>query len=71
MKDKYIMKITEITTFSEKSIFESIDSTNDSGFLTEDLVGVVVADRTNQWQSHDANDYIKNLLEGKMPWAEN
>jgi hypothetical protein len=39
--------------------------------LTEDLVGVVAADRTNQWESHDANDYIKKLREGKMPWAAN
>jgi hypothetical protein len=65
------MKINEVTTPSEKAIFEAIDATNNSGFLTEDLVGVVAADRTNQWESHDANDYIKNLLEGKMPWAAN
>ena len=65
------MKINEVTTPSEKAIFEAIDATNNSGFLTEDLVGVVAADRTNQWESHDANDYIKNLLEGKMPWATN
>lgn len=65
------MKINEVTIPSEKAIFESIDATNNSGFLTEDLVGLVVAERTNQWESHDANDYIKNLLEGKMPWATN
>jgi hypothetical protein len=65
------MKINEVTAPSEKAIFEAIDATNNSGFLTEDLVGVVAADRTNQWESHDANDYIKNLLEGKMPWAAN
>jgi len=65
------MKINEVTTPSEKAIFEAIDATNNSGFLTEDLVGVVAADRANQWESHDANDYIKNLLEGKMPWVAN
>ena len=65
------MKINEVTIPSEKAIFESIDATNNSGFLTEDLVGVVVADRQNQWQAHDANDYVKNLLEGKMSWAAN
>ena len=65
------MKINEITVPSEKAIFEDIATNNNSGFLTEDLVGVVVAERTNQWQSHDSNDYIKNLLEGKMPWAAN
>ena len=65
------MKINEVTTPSEKAIFEAIDATNNSGFFTEDLVGIVAADRTNQWKSHDANDYIKNLREGKMPWAAN
>jgi hypothetical protein len=65
------MKINEVTTPSEKAIFEAIDATNNSGFLTEDLVGVVAADRTNQWESHDANDYIKKLREGKMPWTAN
>ena len=65
------MKINEVTIPSEKAIFEAIDATNNSGFLTEDLVGVIAADRTNQWESHDADDYIKNLLEGKMPWAAN
>jgi hypothetical protein len=65
------MKINEITIPSEKAIFEDIAATNNSGFLTEDLVGVVKAERANQWQSYDADDYVQSLLEGKMPWANN
>ena len=65
------MKINEVTIPSEKAIFESIDATNNSGFLTEDLVGVVKAHQADQWQSHDADTYMQNLLEGKLPWAAN
>jgi hypothetical protein len=65
------MKITEVTQSSTKAIFESIDADNNSGFLTEDLVGIVKAHQADQWQSHDADSYMKNLLEGKMPWAAN
>lgn len=65
------MKINEITIPSEKAIFEDIATNNNSGFLTEDLVGLVVAERTNQWQSYDADSFVKNLLEGKMPWVAN
>lgn len=63
------MKINEVTQPSTKAIFESIDATNNSGFLTEDLVGVVKAHQADQWQSYDADSYIKSLREGKMPWA--
>lgn len=63
------MKITEITQPSIQSITESIDSTNNSRFITEDLVGIVEAHQANDWQSYDADSYIQSLLEGKMPWA--
>lgn len=65
------MQIKEITQPSTKAIFESIDATNSSGFITEDLVGIVKAHQADQWQSHDADSYMKSLLEGKMPWATN
>ena len=41
------MKINEIHV--PKSLFETIDAKNASGYLTEDLVKIVEAHTDNQW----------------------
>jgi len=50
------MKINELTQMSDAALFESINSTNDSGISTADLVQVVRADQLNQWTAYKGID---------------
>jgi len=50
------MKINELIQLSDKALFESINSTNDSGIATADLVQVVRADQLNQWTEYASID---------------
>lgn len=43
------MKINEVTQMSDKTLFEELDKTNDTGIATADLVKIVRADQANQW----------------------
>lgn len=45
------MKLTEVQQPSDKALFEQIDSDNDTGFLTEDLVKIARA-KTGEWKEH-------------------
>lgn len=45
------MKINEITMPSDKALFESIDATNNTGFLTEDLVKIVRTEQEGNWSA--------------------
>jgi hypothetical protein len=56
------MKITEVTIPSAKSLFESLDKDNNTGFMTEDLVSVVQTALTNEWsQPMTANELLESL----------
>jgi hypothetical protein len=43
------MKINEIAKPSDQYLYESLDSNNQTGFLTEDLVRVVKTEQAAQW----------------------
>jgi hypothetical protein len=61
------MKINEVTQPSDNTLFESIDKTNNSGFLTEDLVKIYRTEKENKWSNPmDMNE----LLEEMDSWDE-
>lgn len=61
------MKINEVTQPSDNTLFESIDKTNNSGFLTEDLVKIYRTEKENKWsESMDMDE----LLEEMDSWDE-
>lgn len=43
------MKINEVSQPSDKTLFESIDRTNGTGFLTEDLMKIYRTEKQNKW----------------------
>jgi hypothetical protein len=43
------MRINEVQQPSDRALFESIDTENNTGFLTEDLVQVVRTHQANEW----------------------
>ena len=57
------MKITEVTKQSDARLFESIDATNDTGFLTEDLVKVVRTHEANEWSEGMTSAQLSKLIE--------
>lgn len=57
------MKITEVTITSAKSLTESIDAGNTSGFLTEDLVKVAQAHEADNWTATDLDGMLQLLEE--------
>ena len=61
------MKINEVTQPSDNTLFESIDKTNNSGFLTEDLVKIYRTEKENKWS--DSMD-MDELLEEMDSWDE-
>jgi len=59
---KYNMRINEVQQPSDKTLFESIDAENNTGYLTEDLVRVVRAAESNQWSAPmTAQDLLESL----------
>lgn len=65
------MKITEITQLRGQRLYESLDSGNDTGVATSDLVRVVEAHRADVWSEPvDIDSYIKNLREGTLAWQK-
>lgn len=65
------MKINEITQLRGQHLFEALDSANDTGVATADLVRVVDAHRQNVWSAPvDVDAYIKNLQEGALAWQK-
>lgn len=61
------MKINEVTQPSDNTLFESIDKTNNSGFLTEDLVKIYRTEKENKWSDPMSMD---ELLEEMDSWDE-
>ena len=56
------MKITEMTIPSAKSLFESLDKDNNTGYLTEDLVNVVQTALINEWsEPMTASELLESL----------
>lgn len=43
------MKINEVSQLSDKTLFESLDKTNTTGYATEDLVKIVRTEKNNEW----------------------
>lgn len=56
------MKINEVTITNAQALFEAIDATNDTGFLTEDLVKVVNAE-DGAWSKPVSGDQMMSILE--------
>lgn len=43
------MKINEVSQLSDKTLFESISKSNNTGFLTEDLMKIYRTEKNNVW----------------------
>lgn len=56
------MKINEVTITNAQALYEAIDATNDTGFLTEDLVKVVKAE-DSAWSKPVSGDQMMSILE--------
>jgi hypothetical protein len=60
------MKITEVQQPSDRTLFESIDRENNTGFLTEDLVRIVRENKANRWsRPMTAEELLESLSAGK------
>lgn len=60
------MKITEVQQPSDRTLFESIDRENNTGFLSEDLVRIVREHEAARWsQPMTADELLESLLAGK------
>lgn len=57
------MKINEVTITKKQALTEAIAATNDTGFLTEDLVKIVEAEDNNAWSKPVSGDQMMNVLE--------
>jgi hypothetical protein len=61
------MNLKEVKQPSDKKLFEEIEATNDTGFLTEDLVKVVRA-KDGPWSepmtSEQLTEHIRKLCGG-------
>lgn len=65
------MKITEITQLRGQRLYETLDSGNDTGVATADLVRVVEAHRADVWSEPvSAESYLRSLREGKLSWQK-
>jgi len=56
------MKINEVTISKKQALTEAIDATNDTGFLTEDLVKIVEAEEKNEWSKPVPADQLKATI---------
>lgn len=57
------MRLFEVTKLNDKELFEAVDRTNDTGYLTEDLVKIIQADQTNEWSEPMDADDLSKLME--------
>jgi len=56
------MKINEVTQPSDKALFEALDPTNDTGFLTEDLVKIVRTEQAGNWSApKNMDDFLAEM----------
>jgi hypothetical protein len=65
------MKITEATQPTDKTLFESLDKSNDTGVLTEDLVKVVRTHHNREWTEamtlEESLSVDRMIAEGRFP----
>ena len=65
------MKSSEFTKRSGQHLFEALNKTNDTAVSTQNLVRIVEAHRQNVWSEPvSGDDYLKNLMEGKLQWQK-
>ena len=57
------MRLFEVTKLNDKELFEAVDRTNDTGYLTEDLVKIIKTDQTNEWSEPMDADELSKLME--------
>ena len=57
------MKINEVTITNKQALTEAIDATNDTGFLTEDLVKIVEAEEHGAWSKPVPADQFMKIVE--------
>jgi hypothetical protein len=57
------MRLFEVTKLNDKELFEAVDRTNDTGFLTEDLVKIIKTDQVNEWSEPMDADELSKLME--------
>lgn len=57
------MKINEVTISAKQALTEAIHASNDTGFLTEDLVKIVEAADNNVWSKPVTGDQMMSVLE--------
>lgn len=59
------MKINEVTQPSNNTLFEAIDNSNNTGFLTEDLMKIYRTEKENKWSEPTS---MEELLEEMDSW---
>ena len=60
------MKITEVTQPSYQRFFEQLDTGNDTGFATTDLVKVVRQHQSGQWSEPMTAEELMDKLRGMV-----
>jgi hypothetical protein len=56
------MKITEVTQPSDQRLFEQLDTNNDTGFATTDLVKVVRQHQEGTWSGPMTGEELMQIL---------
>lgn len=57
------MRLFEVTNLNKQELYETLDRTNDTGFLTEDLVKIVKTEQANEWSEPMSGDDLMKLME--------
>jgi hypothetical protein len=55
------MKINEVVQPSDKSLFESLNRGNDTGFATEDLVKIHRQHNSDKWEPASYEDLVAEI----------
>jgi len=59
------MNFNEISQPSDRALYETIDASNNSNFLTEDLVQVVRASQNGKWDTFNSVTEVMESLYSK------
>jgi hypothetical protein len=57
------MRINELTRLEGKKLYEALDSDNDTGVKTADLVKIVEAHRKNEWKTFETIESFEQYLD--------
>ena len=57
------MRLFEVTELNEQELYETLDRTNDTGFMTEDLVKIVKTHQANEWSEPMTADELLAQME--------